>query len=529
MPTGLPYFPLANMQGVDVVPMATAVARVTLWMGHRQMIEQYGPAEPPLPLVSLGSIKTADALQVPWPETDCIIGNPPFLGSQHMREAHGDDYLKWLRKTFGVGIKDFCVYWFRRAHQHLKPGQRAGLVGTNSIAQNRARSASLEYVTSNGGVITDAVSSQSWPGDAKVHVSLVNWINSPATFPTEFFLDNKPVTGITAELKVPELATGKALPLSLNKGKCFQGPIPLGEGFILTVAEAKSLLDRTDAIYREVVRPYLIGEDIADDPAQRPRRWVIDFAQRPLEAAMKYPAALEIVRQRVKPIRDNNSRKARREKWWLFGEQAIGMRSALMGLPRYIGAGRVGKRLLLTWCEPWTCPSDLIYVFAFDDDYSMGVLSSFTHSAFARSQSSTLEDRLRYTPTSAFLPFPWPYPVADEQRERVAEASRRMIARRQEICAEQQFGLTKLYNLVDDGAYTDLKKLHRELDEAVAACYGWPKTVAQDKDEIARRLLILNAEIVEGKRVYDPFASLHGRMVTQQLGLPVTGDGAGPN
>ncbi|TNH25095.1 class I SAM-dependent DNA methyltransferase [Micromonospora orduensis] len=522
VPTGLPYFPLANMQGIDIVPMATAVARVTLWMGHRQMIEKYGAAEPPLPLVSLGSIRTQDALRAAWPETDCIVGNPPFLGSQYMREAHGDDYLKWLSNTFGVGIKDFCVYWFRRAHQHLKPGQRAGLVGTNSISQNRARSASLEYVTANGGVITEAVSSQTWPGEAKVHVSLVNWVKSPSEPPTEFILDNEPVSGITAELKVPGFSTAEALPLLANKGRCFQGPIPVGDGFIITEQEASRLLAAKEATYRDVVRPYLVGDDIADEPTQRPRRWVIDFAQRPLEAAMKYPAALQIVRERVKPLRDGNSRKSRREKWWLFGEQAVGMRAALAGLPRYIAAGRVGKRLLLTWCDPWTCPSDLVYVFAFDDDYSMGMLSSSAHSAWAWSQSSTFKRDIRYTPTSAFLPFPWPYPVTDEQRERVAEASRRMIARRQEICAEQQFGLTRLYNLADEGAYTDLSKLHRELDEAVAACYGWPKAMAQDKDEIAQRLLSLNAEIAVGQRSYDPFAARDGKAVAQQLGLPMS-------
>ncbi|MEU3456367.1 DNA methyltransferase [Micromonospora sp. NPDC006766] len=521
VPTGLPYFPLSNMQGIDVVPMATAVARVTLWMGHRQMIEKYGAAEPPLPLVSLGSIRTTDALRATWPETDCIVGNPPFLGSQFMRDAHGDDYLRWLNSTFKVGVKDFCVYWFRRAHQHLKPGQRAGLVGTNSIAQNRARSASLEYVTSNSGVITDAVSSQTWPGEAKVHVSLVNWVKSPAEPPTEFNLDNKQVSGITAELRPPEQSTADAPALPANKERCFQGMTPVGEGFILTEAEATALLASREANYREVVRPYLIGEDIADDPGQRPGRWIIDFGQRPLELAMKYPAALKIVRERVKPIRETNKDRFRRENWWRFGRPYTALRDAMTGLPRYIVAGRIGKRLLLTWCEPWTCPSDLVYVFAFDDDYSMGVLSSSIHSAWAWSQSSTLKGDLRYTPTSAFLPFPWPYPVTDEQRERVAEASRRMIARRQEICVQEQFGLTPLYNLVDDGAYADLKKLHKELDEAVAACYGWPKSIAQDKDEITRRLMALNAEIAAGQRPYEPFAGRDGKAVAQQLGLPV--------
>jgi hypothetical protein len=186
VPTGLPYYPLTNLHGIDVVSFATFIARVTLWMGHRQMIDRFGPAEPPLPLVDLSSIQTADALKVAWPEVDCIIGNPPFLGSQHLREAQGDEYLKWLDDHFKVGIKDYCVYWFRRAHDHLQPGQRAGLVGTNSVAQNRARSASLDYVAANGGVITDAAASQDWPGTAAVDVSLVNWVKSPDEPPARF-------------------------------------------------------------------------------------------------------------------------------------------------------------------------------------------------------------------------------------------------------------------------------------------------------------------------------------------------------
>lgn len=172
---------------------------------------------------------------------------------------------------------------------------------------------------------------------------------------------------------------------------------------------------------------------------------------------------------------------------------------------RWAGSLAFGKRFQIAWQEPWTCPSGKIYIFAIDDDYSMGVLLSTTHSAWAWAQGATLETRLSYTPTSVFETFPWPDPVTPEQREAVADHSRRIIARRQEICATENFGLTKLYNLVDDGAYTDLKKLHRQLDEAVAACYGWPRSTAQDSKEIVRRLTELNRQISEGNRSYAPF------------------------
>lgn len=354
-------------------------------------------------------------------------------------------------------------------------------------------------------MITDAISTQKWLGDAKVHVSLVNWIKRPAYQPATFVLDGKPVDGITPELRTPQKSTGTLAPLDANRSRCFQGPIPVGDGFVITVEEAQTLLALNDVNYRDVVRPYLTGEDITDDSHQRPRRWIIDFAQRPLEAAMKYPAALDIVRERVKPIRANNPRKARRDRWWLFGEQAIGMRRAIKHLSRFIGSIAFGKRLLISWQEPWTCPSGKIYIFAFDDDYSMGIVSSLAHGAWSWSRGATFKADLSYTPSSVFETFPWPFPVTDIQRERVAEASRRVIARRQEICSVNNYGLTALHNLIDEGAYTDLKALHCELDEAVAAAYGWPKAVAQDGDEIVQRLLILNREIAVGTREYDPF------------------------
>ena len=63
----LPFIPLTNMQGIEIEPTAALIARVTLWMGHRQMIDRYGAAEDPLPLVTLSTIQVGDALRVPWP------------------------------------------------------------------------------------------------------------------------------------------------------------------------------------------------------------------------------------------------------------------------------------------------------------------------------------------------------------------------------------------------------------------------------------------------------------------------------
>ena len=496
-----PYFPLGNMLGIDIEPAAVRIARVVMWMGHRQMVDLYGDAEPPLPLQDLSGIRVGDALKIPWPETDCIIGNPPFLGDRKIRAALGDSYVMWLKEQFGVGVVDFSAYWFRRAVAHLRPGQRAGLVSTNTLRENKHRRASLDYVVARGGVITDAVSTQKWPGDAKVHVSLTNWVMAPATPPEKFYLDGREAPVISTQLR--STTQGEVLVIAGNKNKSFIGCQPTGEGFLLDSAAARTMVEANSRL-SDVIRLYLTSDDIAHDEAQRPTRSIIDFGTLTLESAGRYPEALAIVREKVKPGREGAARHFERL-WWQFAWPRPEMRRALQGRSRFIASTLVGKRLFLTWASATWCPSNLVGVFAFEDDYSMGVLLSRAHGSWAWAQASTMKGDLRYTPSSVFMTFPFPDPVTDEQRERVAEASRRLLARRTEICTSKQIGLTKLYNAVDEGAWTDLKALHKELDVAVAACYGWPAAVAQDDAELVRRLTERNREIVEGAREYDPF------------------------
>lgn len=495
------YFPLSNMHGIEIDQFAVQLARVTLWMGQKQAVDELGlDHEQVLPLTDLSGIVRGDALRLDWPRADAIIGNPPYHGSQRLRRELGDEYVEWLKAEFGIGVKDFVVYWFRKAHARLELGGRAGLVATNSISQNRSREPSLEWILENNGVIVNAISTQDWSGEAAVDVSIVNWAKGARG--VRPVLDGTFVPAITPALRSVSVDLSGAVRLRRNVGRAFQGPQPVGMGFVLDRAEAEQLLARGDASYAEIVRPYLIGEDILERPDQAPSRFIIDFAALSLEEAATYPAALEILRERVKPFRDQNRRRTRREHWWLLGELVPRLRSALGPLSRFVATSRVAKRFQFVWCEAGWLPSDRTIAFAFDDDYEIGVLTSVTHVGWALVQAGTFEDRPHYTHTSAFETFPFPQP---DDKEPIAEAARRVIGRRSEICVERQIGLTKLYNEVDDGAYRDLKELHVALDEAVAAAYGWPASAAHDPQESNRLLLELNREIAAGRVPYDPF------------------------
>jgi hypothetical protein len=86
---------------------------------------------------------------------------------------------------------DLCSYWFRRAHDRLKSGGRAGLVGTSGIRVGKTREASLDYIAGNSGTITDAVSSRVWPGQSAVNVSMVNWVRGPWQGPFQLVVDDR--------------------------------------------------------------------------------------------------------------------------------------------------------------------------------------------------------------------------------------------------------------------------------------------------------------------------------------------------
>ena len=496
------YFPLSNIKGIELDLFAVHLARVTMWMGHKLAVDELGLDERVLPLIDLSGIRRGDALRLDWPRTDAIIGNPPYHGTKFLRAELGDDYVQFLKREFGVGVKDYAVYWFRKAHDRLDDNGRAGLVATNSIREGLNRTSSLEYVLGAGGILTHAVSSQEWPGEANVHVSIVNWVKEPAVPISTAVLDGLPVPQISATLR-PGVDAGIGHALRANEGRQFFGVVPGGRGFVLSPEEAAAFLARTDAEYRDVIRPFLVGADITNTPDQRPSRFVLDFHFNALEDAARYPAALARVRALVKPHRDTAKRKAYRERWWRLEEPIVVMRSALIGLSRFIACPATSKRVFMIWCDQNWIPSNATSVFAFEDDYSMGILQSSLHTRWATNQSTTLETRPRYT-TQSFSSFPWPEPSAT-MRVAVEDLARNLIVLRSEICIERQIGLTTLYNEVDDGAYAELRELHERLDEAVAAAYGWPASAAHDPQESNRLLLELNRRIAAGEVEYNPF------------------------
>ncbi len=207
------------------------------------------------------------------------------------------------------------------------------------MAQGVTRKASLEYITENRGIITNAVSAQVWSGTANVHVSIVNWVKNRKDIPSDLYLDEKKVTYINSSLKAQADYTG-ARRLAENLGKSFEGCQLAGKGFVISAENAKKWT-AADARNKDVLKQMIDGKSLVNqglDP-----EWVIDFNNMDLEQAGRYELPFEHVEKYVKPVRDTNKRKARKIYWWQFGEKRPGMRKALKGLKCYFCLPKIAK------------------------------------------------------------------------------------------------------------------------------------------------------------------------------------------
>lgn len=290
--------------GMDLNPFAVELARVTLMIARKVAIDKFNLTEPALPLDTLdNNIVYKDALFSDWVKADAIIGNPPFLGGKHIRLNLGDDYVDRLFEKYPKDV-DFCSYWFRLSHDNIDNNGRVGLVATNSISQGKSRKVSLDYINENGGYIHEAISTQEWSGEAKVHVSIVNWSKIK---PDTYFLDHQPVSFINSSLtSLTDVTQAKTLNANLNI--CFQGVSPVGMGFIITEKQAEEFI-KHDSKNSQIIKLFSMGANLAKNPHGKPDRLIIDFAYMSLEDASEYELLFEYVKKTVKPERENNRMK----------------------------------------------------------------------------------------------------------------------------------------------------------------------------------------------------------------------------
>lgn len=423
---------------------------------------------------------------------DMIVGNPPFAGKNTLTDANAESYPNWLKEIHpgSHGNADLVAHFFRRAFALLRPRGCFGLIATNTIGQGDTRSTGLQWICTNGGTIYRARKRLKWPGEAAVVVSIVHLYKGKLEGP--FLLDNHEVPVITAYLFH---AGGHGAPIRLkaNEGKSFQGSIVLGMGFtfddadtdgvITPIVEMRRLIEK-DPNNQEVIFPFIGYSEVASNPTHAHDRYVIDFGDRSEEECRRrWPDLMAIVEAKVKPERDKLLQKhdaiaQRRAKfWWQYGSSAKELYGAIASLKCVIVAGsQASSQYALAFVPHGVVYSSNLSVIAGDTYAAFSSLQSRVHEVWARFFMSTLEDRLAYTPTTCFEPFPFAeHWMTDATLESIGRAYYEFRAA---LMVKNKEGLTKTYNRFhdpneDDPDIVRLRELHTGMDRAVLDAYGW--------------------------------------------------------
>ena len=499
---------------------------VTTWDGRTTKAHPATGEEVPDPAARTTVYDYTDARPADWPQADFIIGNPPFVGMKRMQAVLGEGYASALRDAYAGAVPDsadYVMYWWHRAAEAVRSGQAEtfGLITTNSITQTfNRRLVEAQMEAEPPLSVTFAVPDHPWVDSAdgaavRVAMTVGERGEAEGVLATVVSETGGGHAGAEVELSIQrgpinaDLTVGADVsatePLRANDGVSFWGVKFYGSGFILTEAERDELFGGTPSL--DIIRPYVGGRDLT----QKPRgQYVIDADTLTVdELRDRYPAAYAHLLDHVKPVRDENPRKQKRDYWWVLGENQPAMRRAIAGLDRYVVTTETAKHRTFRFVHAPTLAEGTVAVVASDDAYHLGVLSSRAHVVWSLAAGGRLGvgNDPRYNNTRTFKPFPFP-DATDEQREAIRQIAERLEAHRERVLGEA-LTLTKLYNVVEQvRADEPLKKseqkvhqsaqvgllieTHDTLDAAVAEAYGWPADLTDQ--QVLVRLVALNIE-----------------------------------
>ncbi len=567
--------------GMEVNPRAGAITELVLWIGFLQWHFCSRSDPPPEPILkAFRNIRVMDAVleadislardergkplsrpgpdgalvevnrydrprRPQWPETEFIVGNPPFIGGKDLRARLGDDYAQalWAAHAQMNESADFVMYWWDRAAELLTRKdtvlRRFGFVTTNSISQVFQRRVMERHLKGKPPVrLLMAVPDHPWtkatPDAAAVRIAMTV---AEAGAGEGRLLEVTREAGLETDAPLIECAErwgvihsdltvgvdfSQAVALKANDGICARGMVLHGAGFIVSPAEAARLgLGKRPGLDKHI-RDYRNGRDLTS----RPRGvMVIDLFGLDIEVVRRnFPEVYQHVKLEIKEKiifkdgkeekvgRDWNNRPYRKENWWLFGENIPELRRALTDLPRYIATVETAKHRVFQFLDASILPDNKLVAIGAHDAFTLGVLTSSIHCEWALRTGGWLgvgNDPV-YVKSRCFDPFPFPLASA-AQKKRIGAIAEELDLHRKRVLADHaHLTLTGLYNVLerlragassgeldpaekrifDDGLVLILKELHDELDVAVAQAYGWPADLAAE--EVLARLVALN-------------------------------------
>lgn len=473
-----------QMHGIEIEEWPARIAEVAMWLIDHQLnllvSETFGKPVTRLPLKKGAKIHIGNALRTDWhtvlraSECSYVLGNPPFVGKQHMTVQQNEDMESVLGHIKGRSVLDYVSAWYVAALAYMKGTPiTAAFVSTNSLCQGEQAAALWPTLLRTGLRIHFAHRTFQWiseaRGKAHVHVIIVGFGLGEVRkkFITDYHEDGEhPVVQAVRNINpylvdAPDaVVEPRSKPISNVRPIVF-GSMPNDGGHLLLGSDEKVQLLAEEPGAKPYLRR-LMGSDEFINGLERWCLWLVDA--RPSDIR-----ALQAVMTRVRAVRDHrlaSKRAATVElaaKPMLFGEIRQPTANYLL-VPRHSSERR--KYIPIGFLPPSVIAHDSCLVIPNATLFHFGVLTSEMHMAWVRQVCGRLKSDFRYSNKLVYNNFPWPQDVSAARKAAVEAAAQGVLD------AREQFKGQTLADLYDPLTMPKaLRDAHKKLDRAVDKCY----------------------------------------------------------
>ena len=403
---------------------------------------------------------------------DYIIGNPPFIGSNIMKQNQRDQIVKQFENISGGGTLDYVTGWYIKAAKYIQDTKiKVAFVSTNSIVQGEQTSLLWGLLQNKYNIkIHFAHRTFKWNNEAKGNAAVYCVIIGFANYDThnKSIYDYEDIKSEAHQIKAKninaylidakDILVEKKKKTICNVPDIFKGNYyAKSEGLIIEEEDLDYLI--TNEPHAKKWIKLLIGADEFINNRKRYCLWLVDC---PPDELRKMPLVLERV-NRVREDRLKSTDKGMKNLAPTRFRETNNPAKCLV-IPvvsserrKYIPMGFIDKNTISTNGNLIMPDAELL---------QFGVLMSTMHMTWVKTVCGRLESRFRYSKDIVYNNYPWPENASPNQIKSIEISAQKVLDTRAE------FPNSSLADLYDPLTMPpSLVKAHNELDKVVDSAY----------------------------------------------------------
>lgn len=476
--------------GIEINDFACAVAETALWIAESQMLKEtediIGAALDFFPLKTNTNIHEGNALRMDWTsvlpkeELSFIMGNPPFSGARFMSKEQKADLLSVFGEDWkNAGDIDYVGCWFKKAYDLMTENQqvRTAFVATNSINQGASVSNLWKPLIEGRAHIDFAWRTFRWDSEAsdkaRVHCIIVGFSVTNSEKGALLF-DEQGRQSVVEHINAylfdgPDcFVASRSTPLC-NVPSIGIGNKPIdGGNYLFSEEDKEAFLKKEPQAGNLFRRWYGADEFLRNKP--RYCLWLGDCTPSELGRLTQCKARVEAVRKFRLSSKSEGTRK--------LADTPTRFHVENMPSSDYIVIPQVSSErrqyIPLGFMGPNALCSDKLRLMPSATLYHFGVLTSSVHMAWMRAVCGRLEMRYSYSVDIVYNAFVWPE-VTEVQRTKIEKTAQAILD------ARKKYPDSSFADLYDETTMPpELRKAHRENDQAVLKAYGLPPDATEE-------------------------------------------------